>query len=231
MVCEAPANYLMQKFPLGKFLSVCMFFWGIIVLCIAFGKNWTDLMILRALQGALECTISPTFMLITGSWYTSREHTFRAVIWGTSNAGMNIISGLINYGIGTHAQKHPGGLAPWKGISFFLGSLTIIDSILVFLTLGTPSEVRWLNADEKRAAAARIVSNQTGTDRQKETKWKWDQVFKLRTIFAIALTETGYRHFQRSTDLVLLLCPDRQCPSQWRKNDIRKAHLGIIRLH
>ena len=89
---------------------------------------------------------------------------------------MNIISGLINYGIGTHAQNHPGGLAPWKGISFFLGSLTIVDSILVFLTLGTPSEVRWLNADEKRAAAARIVSNQTGTDRQKETKWKWDQV-------------------------------------------------------
>ncbi|KAH7410564.1 major facilitator superfamily domain-containing protein [Cadophora sp. MPI-SDFR-AT-0126] len=175
MVCEAPANYLMQKFPLGKFLSICMFFWGIIVLCIAFGKNWTDLMILRALQGALECTISPTFMLITGSWYTSREHTFRAVIWGTSNAGMNIISGLINYGIGTHAQNHPGGLAPWKGISFFLGSLTIVDSILVFLTLGTPSEVRWLNPDEKRAAAARIVSNQTGTDRQKKTEWKWDQ--------------------------------------------------------
>ncbi|KAK0120314.1 hypothetical protein ONS95_011720 [Cadophora gregata] len=155
MVCEAPANYLMQKFPLGKFLSLCMFFWGIIVLCIAFGKNWTDLMILRALQGAPECTISPTFILITGS---------RA-----------IISGLINYGIGAHAQNHPGGLAPWKGISFFLGSLTTIDSILVSFALGTPSEVRWLNADEKRAAAARVVSNQTGTDRQKRTEWKWDQ--------------------------------------------------------
>lgn len=133
-------------------------------------------MILRALQGALECTISPTFMLITGAWYTSREHTMRAIIWGTANAGMNIISGLVNYGIGMHAQKHPGGLAPWKGISFFLGALTIFDSVLVYFILGTPREVRWLSEDEKRAAAARVVANQTGSDRTKRSEWKWDQV-------------------------------------------------------
>jgi ACS family allantoate permease-like MFS transporter len=137
-----------------------MFFWGIIVLCTAFASNWPQIMVLRALQGALECTISPTFMLITGTWYTSHEHTMRSIIWGTANAGMNIISGLINYGIGSHAQSHPGGLAAWKGISLFLGSLTISDSILVFFTLGTPSEVRWLSADEKRAAVARVLFNQ-----------------------------------------------------------------------
>jgi sugar phosphate permease len=112
MVCEFPANWLMQKCHTGKFLSIVMVGWGVVVLCIAFSQNFTHLMVLRTLQGALECTISPTFILITGAWYTSREHTLRSLIWGTSNAGMNIITGLCMYAIGQHAERHPGGLAP-----------------------------------------------------------------------------------------------------------------------
>lgn len=111
LVCEFPGNWLIQKSHTGKFLSIVMVLWGVVVLCIAFAKNFTHLMILRTLQGALECTISPTFMLITGAWYTSQEHTLRSLIWGTSNAGMNIITGLCMYGIGLHAQKDPNGLA------------------------------------------------------------------------------------------------------------------------
>lgn len=112
LVCEFPGNYFMQKFHVGKFLGIVITSWGIVVLCIAFAQNWAGLMVLRTLQGALECTISPTFMLITGAFYTSGEHTLRALIWGTSNAGMNIITGLCMYGIGAHAKSHPGVLAP-----------------------------------------------------------------------------------------------------------------------
>lgn len=111
MACEFPGNYLMQKFHVGRFLGIVIFCWGIVVLCIAFAQNWAGLMVLRTLQGGLECTISPTFMLITGAFYTSKEHTLRSLIWGTSNAGMNIITGLCMYGIGLHAQKDPDGLA------------------------------------------------------------------------------------------------------------------------
>ncbi|RMJ11418.1 hypothetical protein CDV36_008931 [Fusarium kuroshium] len=177
MVCEGPGNWLMQKCHTGKFLSIVMVLWGVIVLCIAFAKNFAHLMILRTFQGALECTISPTFMLITGAWYTSQEHTLRSLIWGTSNAGMNILAGLSMYGIGLHAEKHPGGLAAWKGISFLLGALTITCGILVWFVLGTPREVRWLSEDEKRAAIARVVSNQTGSDREKRSEFKWEQVW------------------------------------------------------
>lgn len=112
MAFEFPGNWLMQKSHTGKFLSVVMVLWGVVVLCIAFSKNFTHLMVLRTLQGALECTISPTFILITGAWYTSQEHTLRSLIWGTSNAGMNIITGLCMYAIGQHAQANPNGLAP-----------------------------------------------------------------------------------------------------------------------
>lgn len=111
LACEFPGNWLMQKCHTGKFLSTVMVLWGVVVLCISFTENFAQIMTLRALQGALECTISPTYMLITGAWYTSREHTIRSLIWGTSNAGMNIIAGLSMYGIGQHALDHPGGPA------------------------------------------------------------------------------------------------------------------------
>ncbi|KII84837.1 hypothetical protein PLICRDRAFT_167211 [Plicaturopsis crispa FD-325 SS-3] len=175
LVSEFPGNYVMQRVNIGTTLACVMFVWGVIVLCIAFAKNFTDLIILRVLQGAAECTISPAFLIITGAWYTTKEHTLRAIIWGTANAGFGIITSFANYGIGSHAQAHPGGLAPWKGISFFLGSLTIFLSFFAFFFLGTPREVRWLSKDEKRMAAARVVSNQTGSDRQKRGEWKWDQ--------------------------------------------------------
>ncbi|KAF4921619.1 putative transporter [Colletotrichum viniferum] len=90
---------------------------------------------------------------------------------------MNIITGLCMYGIGLHAQKDPNGLAAWKGISFFLGSLTIACGILVWFILGTPREVRWLNEDEKKAAIARVVANQTGSDKNKRSEFKWEQVW------------------------------------------------------
>ncbi|RDW84269.1 hypothetical protein BP6252_01859 [Coleophoma cylindrospora] len=175
LVSEGPANALMQRFKLGRVLGICMLIWGVIVLCIAFAKNFAGLMVLRALQGVAECTISPTFLLITGAWYKSHEHAMRSIIWGTSNAGMAILTGLINYGIGLRAEKQPGGLAPWKGVSIFLGVLTMVLGVMVFFVLGTPDEVRWLTPREKKAALARVMDNQTGTDHIKRP-WRWEQV-------------------------------------------------------
>ncbi|KAI5825314.1 MFS general substrate transporter [Schizophyllum commune Tattone D] len=175
MCCEFPSNWVMQRVNIGKTLSFLMFFWGVIVLCTGFATNWATLMALRALQGAAECTISPSFMLIIGAFYRRREHTMRSVIWGTANSGLGIIVSLCMYGIGKHAWEH-GGLAPWKGISFFLGALTITLSIFCFFLLGTPREVSWLSEEEKRMVAARVAKDQTGSDRQKR-RWKTYQVW------------------------------------------------------
>ncbi|KAL1758284.1 major facilitator superfamily domain-containing protein [Schizophyllum commune] len=168
-----PSNWVMQRVNIGKTLSFLMFFWGVIVLCTGFATNWATLMILRALQGAAECTISPSFMLIIGAFYRRRE--LPSVIWGTANSGLGIIVSLCMYGIGKHAREH-GGLAPWKGISFFLGALTITLSIFCFFLLGTPREVSWLSEEEKRMVAARVAKDQTGSDRQKR-RWKSYQVW------------------------------------------------------
>jgi ACS family allantoate permease-like MFS transporter len=36
LVSEAPGNYLMQKFNIGRFLGICMFFWGKLIAQVRF---------------------------------------------------------------------------------------------------------------------------------------------------------------------------------------------------
>ncbi|KAJ5272456.1 hypothetical protein N7478_007581 [Penicillium angulare] len=103
LVAEAPGNCVLQKTRLGATVAVCMFSWGIMVLHIAFAKNFAGLAALRFLGGVAECTTYPALLIITGTWYTKEEHDIRSLIWGSSNAGMDILTSLINYGIGREA--------------------------------------------------------------------------------------------------------------------------------
>nr|OQO16559.1 hypothetical protein B0A51_12519 [Rachicladosporium sp. CCFEE 5018] len=73
-----------------------------------------------------------------------------------------------------YAQKN-GGIAPWRGISMFLGSCTVVLALICFALLGSPKGVIWLNKEEKRMAAARILSNEVGRD-VTGVKETWSQV-------------------------------------------------------
>lgn len=72
MACVSLAR-IMQKCHTRKFLSIVVVLWSIVILFISFAKNFTRLIVLRTLQGGLECATSPMFMLMTGAWYTSRS--------------------------------------------------------------------------------------------------------------------------------------------------------------
>ena len=128
---------------------------GICVICISAAQTCSQLMALRALQGIFECAISPGFLFVTGQWYRSEEHANRSLLWQSSEYVLSSILQLMIYGIAKHVNA-VGGLAPWRSVSLFLGSMTIAGSGLCFFLLGTPSEVRWLSKDEKRMAYVAI---------------------------------------------------------------------------
>jgi hypothetical protein len=82
----------------------------------------------------------------------------------------------VEYGIGSHILKNPGAVHAWQAISLLLGPLTIVLGIMAWFLLGTPREVFWLTAEDRRIALARTVDNQTGSDAKKRSEWKWNQV-------------------------------------------------------
>ncbi|KAI0908141.1 MFS general substrate transporter [Ustulina deusta] len=172
---EFPSNFILQRYLMGRVLSCYMIVWGIVVLSIGFAQNFTHLITLRALQGLFECSISPGFILIIGSWYTTREHASRSLVFQSANAGFGIISSLILYGIGSSQSSHGPEFQPWRYMSYYLGGLTILTGTTCLFLLGTPSEVRWLSPEEKKMAHARIIANNTGHDRTGIKTWKWKQ--------------------------------------------------------
>ncbi|KAI0841437.1 MFS general substrate transporter [Hypoxylon sp. FL0890] len=174
---EFPSIVLLQRYSMGRMLSLYIIFWGFIVLCIGFAQNFAQLVTLRALQGVFECSISPGFLFIIGTWYTTREHPSRALVFQSGYAGMSIFTDSVMYGIGTVTDRNPDFQA-WRYMSFFLGGLTVFAGLICLLFLGTPSEVRWLSSDEKKIATARVLSNQTGHDRTGFKDWKWEQVME-----------------------------------------------------
>ncbi|KIY46538.1 MFS general substrate transporter, partial [Fistulina hepatica ATCC 64428] len=172
---EFPSNIILQRWRMGKILSIYMVGWGVVVLCIGFTQNFTQIVTLRALQGLFECCISPGFVLIIGNWYTRSEHVSRSLFFGSANAGFSIVANLVLYGIGTLQYKRPDS-EPWRYMSYFLGGLTVVVGIFCLYFLGTASDVPWLSSEERRMANTRVLKNQSGHDRTGVAVWKWYQV-------------------------------------------------------
>jgi ACS family allantoate permease-like MFS transporter len=84
--------------------------WGIVLTLHAVASSYASLMVLRTLLGVFESGISPGFSLITGMWYTPKEHVSRHSFWFAGNATASIIGSMIAYGI-LHYQ---GPLSQWK---------------------------------------------------------------------------------------------------------------------
>lgn len=133
--------------------------------------------------------------------YRTNEHADRSLFWQSSEGFFFIVCNLILYAIARHVEAY-GGIAAWRCISLFLGSLTLCRAIACYFILGSPHEVHWLSEDEKLMAyvshliylsfsfyfflgislltsdrTARTISNQLGEDTTGK-KWSWPQVIE-----------------------------------------------------
>ena len=57
-------NFLLQKLPLAKMLSVNVFIWGVIVACSTASTDFAALMAVRFLLGFFESCVQPAMMLL-----------------------------------------------------------------------------------------------------------------------------------------------------------------------
>ncbi|CAG9990539.1 unnamed protein product [Clonostachys byssicola] len=176
LVGEFPSTWLLQKYKIGRVLTLYMIGWSICLLCISACNSWSQLMALRALQGFFECNISPGFLLITGTWYRTKEHANRSLFWQSSQGFFTIVCNLMLYGIARYVTDN-GSISAWRTISLFLGSLTLAGAIFCYFILGSPQEVRWLSEEEKKMAIARVAENQIGEESTSK-KWNWDHFWE-----------------------------------------------------
>lgn len=75
LVFQLPNNYFLQKFPIGKYLGVLLFCWGIVTIGTAFCKNFVQLSILRVFLGLFEAGTYPALLIIFNTMYRRSEQS------------------------------------------------------------------------------------------------------------------------------------------------------------
>ncbi|KAL4895070.1 major facilitator superfamily domain-containing protein [Aspergillus ambiguus] len=161
LVWALPTNFLMQRFPVGKYLGVNIFLWGFFLMLQAAAKNFVQLAVLRVISGAAEACSDPSFMLITSMWYTRRQQPIRIGLWYTANGLGIALGGLLGYAIG----QIKGALASWKYEFLIIGALCAAWGIVIAIFLpDSPVTARSLSQREKRLAVERLRDNQTGVE-------------------------------------------------------------------
>ncbi|KAI5474448.1 hypothetical protein MNV49_003253 [Pseudohyphozyma bogoriensis] len=165
---EYPTTVLSQKFPLGKFVGVCITVWGGILMCGAAAHNFTQMAVLRFLLGIFESAITPTFVLINSMWYLRQEQALRDAAFCSGNGLGSIYGGILNFGLG-HISA--GGLSPWRWIYLINGALTVLWGVFFFFNLpSSPMEAKFLTPEEKALLIHRIRGNKTGI-LNRQIKW------------------------------------------------------------
>ncbi|KPV72311.1 uncharacterized protein RHOBADRAFT_18147 [Rhodotorula graminis WP1] len=160
IIAVLPFALLLQRFPLAKTLSICIFLWGVTALLTIVCTSYEGLVVQRVFLGVLESSISPGFVLITSQWYKKSEQAARLGVWYSATGIFSAFSGIVNYGLGSA----DGSFAPWKRMYCLAGGLTIAFAFVVlFVVPDSPrTSHRWFNDDERQILIRRSRENMSG---------------------------------------------------------------------
>ncbi|KAJ4493308.1 MFS general substrate transporter [Lentinula lateritia] len=147
LVFEYPQNLALQRFPVGKWMSINIFVWSVALCSHAACKSFGGLFAARFILGICEGSITAGFMIVSSMFYTRKEQTLRVGYWFLMNGTAQIILAFVAY------------------VCFWL---FFPDS---------PTNAWFLTPKERALAVNRIKSNQTGVENKHFKKEQMIEVF------------------------------------------------------
>ena len=161
---------MLRRLPLGKYTSLNILLWGVVLVCHAGTSNYGGLLSVRFFLGAFEATVTPAFVLFTSCWYRQEEQAKRMGFWLACNGVAQIVIGAVAYGI---AGVQGASIAVWKILFLVLGLPTVITG-LAYLRCMPDNQIQasFLSHREKLIAVYRIRDNFQGVGSR---MWKWRQ--------------------------------------------------------
>ncbi|TCD67482.1 hypothetical protein EIP91_012343 [Steccherinum ochraceum] len=162
LVFEYPQNLALQRFPVGKWMSINILTWGIALCTHAACTNFAGLFVVRLILGMCEGSITAGFLIVSSMFYTRNEQTLRVGYWFLMNGTAQIISGFISFGT---LHIHTSRFEPWQWLMVITGALTLFTAVAYwFFFPDSPTNAWFLTPEERALAVARIKDNQTGVE-------------------------------------------------------------------
>lgn len=124
-----PGNYIIQKLPVAKYTSFMLFSWSIILIGHVGLKNYPGALVIRFLLGMFEAGISPSCMMICGSFYTVQQQPIRMCLFLSFNGIATMLGALLAFGLG-HVQNST--VTQWQLIFLVIGLINFVWSIIFF---------------------------------------------------------------------------------------------------
>ncbi|KAL4955889.1 major facilitator superfamily domain-containing protein [Aspergillus filifer] len=153
-----PSNLALTYFPPRIFFPAIMIIWGALTMVTAAVANPQGIMAIRFFLGLAESSTFVGTHYILGSWYTERELGKRSGIFTASGLAGTMFGGFIQTGIHS-SMDGMHGLSGWRWLFIIDGLITIpiaIYGYIVFPDTPTTTKARYLTAEEKALAIARI---------------------------------------------------------------------------
>ncbi|KAK4046768.1 hypothetical protein OIV83_005873 [Microbotryomycetes sp. JL201] len=169
IIVEPISNLILKKVGY-LWLSFLVVGFGAVTIGSAFMKNYGEFVVVRILLGCTEGGVIPAVAFILSRFYTRRELAFRFGIFlalGPTLSGAFgglLAAGLLNLG-------SIGSVKGWRCIFLVEGILTTGVGILsIFLLADSPETARFLSAEEKVIASARVAAEHIGNSRKPATR-------------------------------------------------------------
>ncbi|KAJ5574034.1 uncharacterized protein N7459_008461 [Penicillium hispanicum] len=158
IVFEIPSNILLKRFKPHVWLSICMFGFGLVMVCQGLVQNWGGLMATRFLLGMFETGMFPGCFYLMGMWYKRSEAQKRFSFFFSSTTLAGAFGGLLAYGISQ--MEGVRGYKGWRWVFIIEGLLTCVVAFICFFFLSDfPEEVKWLNDEEREFVRAKLAKD------------------------------------------------------------------------
>ncbi|KAJ5641218.1 MFS general substrate transporter [Penicillium lividum] len=154
---------LVRKIGPTNYLSTVVFIWGAVMLSAGFVKDWTQLIGIRFIIGALEAGFFPASVYLISTWYTRYDIQKRYAIFYLLGCVASACTGILSYGI--TFMRGLGGLTAWRWIFVIQGLITcVVATISYFVLVGFPDQMKdgnrkFLSNDEYDFIMRRITKD------------------------------------------------------------------------
>ncbi|KAJ5723911.1 hypothetical protein N7488_001946 [Penicillium malachiteum] len=205
IIFEIPSNILLKKFKPHVWLSLCMFGFGVVMVCQGLVQNWGGLMATRWFLGVFETGMFPGCFYLLGMWYKRSEAQKRFSFFFSSTTLAGAFGGILAYGISK--MQGDRGYSGWRWVFIIEGCVTCVAAFILFFTMPDfPEDSKWLTDEEREFVRAKLAKDVGKSAHHVSLGWRQVvEVFKDYKIivggfmyFGLIVPAYGYAYFAPS---------------------------------
>lgn len=167
---EFPSNVALKYFRPSRWIPGIMFCWSIILISMAFVKDFPGLLVVRIFLGIAESGLYPGLTFYLCLWYPRAAQAQRLAIFMSACNAAGAFGGLLAYGF--EKMNGIGGLAGWSWIFLVEGLLTILVSICsAFYMHDYPDTASFLTPTEKEWLVRTLREDTAGSSKEIKRKF------------------------------------------------------------